>query len=387
LGSKVSSVKPSYDLFIFAGEASGDAIGSYLIDSLLELNPSLKIEAVAGPRMRKHPIQTLYPTEQFQVMGFIDVFKNLPKLLKLFKSIKSHLLKFPPQAIVLIDYPGFNLRLARHLRKFGYKNGLIQYVSPSVWAWKKGRIKTLCETLDLLLCIFPFEKKCFTNTSLHVEYIGHPLLAEMNKPSLPNPIPKLDKPLFTIFPGSRASEIKKNLPLQLKATVELHKGRYQLAISYANNSLLPLIQKEINQYPTENILLFSGQYNTYFMQKTAIAFATSGTITLELALHQVPTLVTYAMQPFDCFLAKYVFRIKLPHYCIANYVAESRIFPEFYGPDFNKKTLYKLLSFLLETPQERQLCKQKCLLVKKALYEPNPSLTAAQHVLNFIKNT
>lgn len=380
----MSSINSSYDLFIFAGEASGDAIGSKLIESLLQLNPSLKIGAVAGPLMRKYPIQTLYLMEEFQVMGFIDVVKNLPKILKLFKLIKTHLLEISPQAIVLIDYPGFNLKLASHLRKSGYKKTLIQYVAPSVWAWKKGRIKTLRETLDLLLCIFPFEKKCFDNTSLHVEYIGHPLLSEIHHTPIPSPLPTLNKPLFAIFPGSRVHEIKGNLPMQLKAAIELNKGRYQLAISYASSSLLPLIQKETNHYLTEDILIFSGEYNDYFMQNTAIAFATSGTITLELALHQVPTLVTYAMKSLDCFLVKYIFRVRLPHYCIANYTAESRIFPEFYGPHFNKEMIYETLAFMLDTPEELELCKQKCFLVKKALYQKAPSLEAANHILALI---
>ena len=384
MGSKVSSLNAPYDVFIFAGEASGDAIGAHLIQSLLQLNPSLKIGAVAGPLMRKHPIHTLYVMEEFQVMGFVDVIKNLPKLLKLFHQIKAHLLKASPQAIVLIDYPGFNLRLARHLRKCGYTKKLIQYVAPSVWAWKKGRIKTLSKTLDLLISIFPFEKKHFANTSLHVEYIGHPLLAISHPTILKKPLPRLTHPLLTIFPGSRVHEIKSNLPLQLQAAIALNKGRYQLAISYASISLLPFIQKEIDNYQDENILLFSGEHNAYYMQQTELAIATSGTITLELALHQVPTLVTYSMKSFDCFLAKHVFRIKLPHYCIVNYIAEARVFPEFYGPCFNQEMLYQTLSFMLDTPEELELCRQTCLLIPKFLCHNDPNLAAATLVLAFL---
>lgn len=374
------------DLFIFSGEASGDSIGTELLSSLLSLNPTLQITAVAGPKMREHPITTLLRMEEFQVMGFIDVIKALPKILKLFKFIKKTLLQSPPKAIVFIDYPGFNLRMAKHLRKSGFKGPLIHYVCPSVWAWKKGRVKPMAKYLDLLLSIFPFEKQCFANTTLHVEYIGHPLVSVIDSYEPRKDSPQFEKPLFSIFPGSRKKEVERNLPLQLKAAIDLTQDKYAIAISYTNENLRLLIEEEIKKYPSKHITLFPSQYNYDVMRQSSIAFATSGTITLELALHRVPTLVTYFITQGDLFLAKKIFRINLPHYCIANYTVNARIFPEFYGPDFNQDMIYETLQFMLSNPKELSLCKERCSLIRVALTKPTPSLQAAHLVIdNFIQ--
>lgn len=373
-----NSLKP-LELFIFAGETSGDRIGAELIQALLSMNPHLKITAVAGPSMRNLPITTFLEMEEFQVMGFIDVLKALPKILKLFKKIKNYLLKTSPQVIILIDYPGFNLRLARFLRKGGFKGFLIQYVCPSVWAWKKGRIQSMSHHLDLLLTLFPFEKQCFAHTNLHVEYVGHPL-ARTIRHHQPSPdFPKFTQPLFSIFPGSRVKEVERNLPLQLKAAIDLAYNDYTLVISCAHKTLLPLINHEILKYPAHTIHILHAKHNYDLMHHSAIAFATSGTITLELALHQVPTLVTYAMNSFDTFLAKKIFKINLPHYCIVNYTAHMRIFPEFFGPDFNQIQIYKTLSLMLNTPAELKKCKKECALFTHLL--KNEDNLAAQHIL------
>jgi lipid-A-disaccharide synthase len=370
------------DLFLFAGEASGDRLGAELLTALLDCHPHLSISAVAGPAMRVHPISVFLRMEEFQVMGFVDVFQSLPHLIRLFKKIKRYLLTCSPKAIVFIDYPGFNLRMAKHLRKAGFRGSLIHYVCPSVWAWKKNRIYSMSRDLDLLISLFPFEKNCFASTSLPVQYIGHPL-AETIDLYQAKPL-DLKTPIFSIFPGSRMKEIERNLPLQLKAAVELAAHEYSVAISCAHPDLLPLIQKEVAQYPAHLIHIIPGEHNYDLMHISSIAFATSGTITLELALHQVPTLVTYAMSAFDFFLAHYLLRIRLPHYCIANYTAGARIFPEFYGPYFNQTLIYETLSHWLSAPEKLKECQKKCLQMQKLVYRPRPSHTAAQHILDHI---
>ena len=142
------------DLFIFAGEMSGDLLGEQLLKSLFKIDPHLKVEGVAGPKMRALGMKTFLKMEEFEVMGFVDVFSSLPRLFKLFRRIKGHLLKNPPKKIVFIDYPGFNLRMAKALRKKKISSKLFQYVCPSVWAHGKGRIAKMEKTLDSLLTIF-----------------------------------------------------------------------------------------------------------------------------------------------------------------------------------------------------------------------------------------
>jgi lipid-A-disaccharide synthase len=379
-----STLDHASDLFIFCGESSGDSIGAELIQALLSLDASLKISSVAGPKMRSYPIHTFIPMEEFQVMGFVDVLKSLPKLIKLFKTIKHHLLKYPPKAVVLIDYPGFNLRMASHLRKAGFQGAIIQYVCPSVWAWKKKRIQQMTHSLDLLLCIFPFEKACFAHTSLPVDYVGHPLASHhphQEENSLL--LKEVNTPILSIFPGSRRKELERNFPLQLKAAAELSPDHYTLAVSCSQDAFKAFIEHERKKYPHKSIVLFSSQNNYTIMKKSTLALATSGTITLELALHGVPTLVTYGMSRFDIFLATHLFRIRLPHYCIANYIINQRMFPELYGPDFTYETLSKTLALWLKDTSILSMCKQQCDLVKTALYQEHPSLQAAQSILKY----
>ena len=163
------------DLFIATGEMSGDLHGAKLIHELLALQPNLQIGAVAGPKMRELPITEFFPMESLRVMGFIDVFLALPKLARQFFAIRNQILKLNPKAVVFIDYPGLHLRLARSLRKKGFKGKLVHFICPTVWAWGKKRIPQMGKTLDLLLTLFPFEKKCFAHTKLPVQYVGHPL--------------------------------------------------------------------------------------------------------------------------------------------------------------------------------------------------------------------
>ena len=150
------------DLFISSGEPSGDLQGSLLIEALLKERSSIRIGAVAGPRMRRLPIEPYFEMEQLSVMGFIDVIAAIPHLIRQFFQIRNKILELNPKAVVCIDYPGFHLRLEKSLRKKGYRGKLIHYISPTVWAWGKKRIPQMEKTLDLLLTIFPFEKKCFS---------------------------------------------------------------------------------------------------------------------------------------------------------------------------------------------------------------------------------
>jgi len=188
------------DLFIVAGEASGDQLGE---DLLQALKPSqLKIMGIGGPKMRAAGMETIFPMENLQVMGFIDVLFALPHLIRYFNKTVDAILKTRPKAVVTIDYPGFNLRLARTLRKKGFKGKICHYVCPSVWAWGKKRIGLMAKNLDLLLSILPFEQPLFAKTNLTVEYVGHPLVQKISVQENP------DLQLIAFFPGSRTKEIE-----------------------------------------------------------------------------------------------------------------------------------------------------------------------------------
>lgn len=320
------------DLFLFAGEASGDKLGAALTKKLLQKRPSLRIAGVGGKHMRQEGVYSLLKSESFQVMGFFDIFIALPRLAYLLWKVKKVILKTQPEVVVLIDYAEFNLLLAKRLRKSGYRGKIIQYVCPSIWAWRKKRKQTLEAYFDAVLCLFPFEPKLFSDSKLDAYFVGHPLVSQQRTPLNS----ASEKQTLAIFPGSRKSVIKRNLPLQIAAIEKLGlQEQFQIEISCAHRSLLELLES-----------ITQGRYRITppgdvqeLMQRAAYAISTSGTITLELALHKTPTVVTYKMHPLDIILARDVFKIILPHYCIVNIILEKSVFPELYGPMLSLESL------------------------------------------------
>lgn len=369
-----SSKSKSLDLFIAAGELSGDVHGANLIEALLKLNPELKIGAVAGPRMRKLPIQTLFRMEDLKVMGFTDVIAALPRLIWMFFSIRNQILKLNPKGVVFIDYPGLHLRLERHLRRKGFSGKLIHFICPTVWAWGKKRIPIMAENLDLLLTIFPFEKECFSNTGLKVEYVGHPLtlsVAEFR------PSNKFSGKILAIFPGSRKSEIEKNLPLQLQVARRLKALDPTLQIAISKT------QYEIDA-PDALIVEPEGHYE--LMRSCHLAIATSGTVALELALHKTPTVVCFAIDKRDVFIAQKIFKIHLPFYAMPNIIAETQVFPELFGPHFTEENLFFFAQKLWNEESARKTCIAECERVQKILGTTAASERAANLILSEIKN-
>jgi len=372
----------TFDIFIFAGETSGDKLGAHLLKEIKKKRPSLNIAAVAGKRMReKNPFLVL-KTEEFEVMGFFQVFLSFFSLIKKFFFLKRWILKNNPKILVFIDYPGFNLRLEKSLRKKGFSGKIIHYVCPTVWAWGKNRISQMEKTLDLLLILFPFEKRCFSKSLLKVQHVGHPLAFEIQ------PFSKTQKEKFGIglFPGSRKKEIENNLPLHLDAIKRLVKNRDNIDIylSISHEKFLPLIKKILIKFPSLKKLHLLEGGNYEIMKKIDIAIATSGTINLELAMHLIPTIVTYYINPIETFIGKNILKILLPFYCIVNICEQKEIFPELYGPNLTKERLFLLTKDLMEDNNSIQNCKDKCLQLKKNLYKPHPSEFAAKSILSLL---
>lgn len=363
------------DLFIFAGEASGDLHGEKLLKALYEKEPNLQVAAVAGPLMRAFKIDTVMEMEKFQVMGFVDVFLALPRLIKLFKAVKQAILEKKPKIVVTIDYPGFNLRLARALRKAGFTGKIIQYISPSVWAHGKGRIAFMAKHFDHLLSILPFEKQHFAKTALPVTYVGNPLTEEI---AARKPIPGL----IALFPGSRKKEIERNFPLYLDVARRLKEkhGDLTFAVSLASERYRKLLEDLMRQKG----VAFPLCADTKELFSTAsLAIAKSGTITLQLALHEIPTVVTYRISPLDLFIAKYLLRIKLPYYALPSIILGKEVFPELIGPAFTEKALFARISKLIQEKAAADSCRSSCLEVKKLL----GGKIAAQEAANLILKT
>lgn len=352
----------SCDFFVFAGEKSADLHGEKLLEALRATSPHLKISGVGGPLMRSKGMQCILPMEEFQVMGFIDVFLSLPKLMRQFYFVAREILRLNPRIVVTIDYPGFNLRLAKYLRKKGFKGKLVHFICPSVWAWGKKRIPLMAENLDMLLSILPFEKELFAHTKLPVHFVGHPLSERLKAYPYKTLTIASEKKILALFPGSRRKEIQRNLGAALDAARTLLNKHpdMQLAISVSEEKLRPMILSLLHEkgWKDHELTLVPPEFSYELMKASHLAIAKSGTVTLELALHRVPTVVIYAVSALDKIIAYDILRIRLPFYCLVNIIAKRELFPELIGP--------RLTPTALLAKSEEMLRKDKRLLTQTA---------------------
>jgi lipid-A-disaccharide synthase len=380
----------SVRLFLFAGEHSGDLHGSHLMKRLKERNLPLHISGVGGPLMRSQGMDCLYPMEEFAVMGFSDVLSSLPKLVQRFYSIRHAILTKPPAVLVLIDYPGFNLRLAHSLRKRGFQGRILHYISPSIWAHGKKRRDVMCQSLDLLLTIYPFEASYFEDTSLKVEYVGNPLWEyiqlhtydELWKKTLG--IPE-SAPLLALFPGSRAGEIKRNFLPMFQAALQLkqHHSEIILLISEAHPEARRLVQEAVVDSPLRlgrDLFLVPPSFTYEMMRASRCAIAKSGTVTLELALHACPSVVIYKLTLLNRWIAQYCLRLNLPYYCIVNILANSFVFPELIEREFSATDIFQELLPLFTEGEERRRCLMACQEITALLKTRPASERAAELV-------
>lgn len=245
------------------------------------------------------------------------------------------------------------------------------------------------KSLDKLLTILPFEPDSFSKEKLDVEYVGHPLISRIEEHSYDSEWHTLygiseNQPILSLFPGSRKKELERNLPLQIQAAKNLLKERKDLLIvvSCSDDKFLPFIKQHID----DSIKIIPSKHNYELMRDSHMALATSGTITLELALHLVPTVVTFAIDPFDVFLAQKIFRINLPHYSLTNILGKKEIFPELFGPLLTEKNLENKAKEFLLSQFKRNHCIEECRRLQYILGTQDASHEAAKAILKITKN-
>lgn len=350
------------NLFFLAGETSGDRIGALL---LKELKGEGEFWGVGGEKMRAQGLKPLLYTEEFALMGVTDTLLSLPKIFRQFYLIQDAILSKKPDGVILIDYPGFNLRLAKALRKKGYRGKIIQYVSPTIWAWGKERLKTMEKALDLVLLIFPFEEELFIQSQLSAVYVGNPIVESILSHTYEEEWHKgfgIRRPneLVALFPGSRKQEVEQNLPLQLEAAelfLERHEG-VEFALSFAHEESLPEIKRMVRESRLKediNLFLIPKHFSFELMRDARVALAKSGSVTLELALHQTPSVVTYKVSSINRFIAKNILKLSIKHFCIVNILKQREVFPERIAVEATAEELVLELEKLWNGPK-REAC-------------------------------
>jgi lipid-A-disaccharide synthase len=361
--------------YIIAGEASGDLHGSNLIKELKKLDGGAVIRCWGGDKMQQAGGELVKHYRDLAFMGFTEVLMNLPTIFRNLKFCKQDILEFKPDALVLIDYPGFNLRIAKWAKEQGLK--VIFYISPQVWAWKENRVKMMKQCIDKMLVILPFEKDYFKNRwNWDVEYVGHPLV-EVIESEKQSGSEGMGKPVVALLPGSRKQEILKKLPIMLQVTPSFESVHFIVAkapaieLSFYNELLQP--------YPDVSVT-----DRTYELLKTAeAALVTSGTATLETALFAVPEVVCYKGSAISYQIAKRVIRVK--YISLVNLIMDKLVVKELIQDELTPSNLTKELNDILFNPDRRKEIEMDYATLKKLLAQGgNASANAARSIIAFL---
>ena len=339
--------------YIIAGEASGDLHGANLIASLKKKDPRAKIRAWGGNLMKKQGATLVKHYRDLAFMGFVEVLLHLRTILRNLRLCKRDIMRFKPDAIILIDYPGFNMKIAKFAHKHGIK--VYYYISPQVWAWKKRRVHTIKEVVDKMLVILPFEKDFYDEYRVDAHFVGHPLLDELSKVRYINKNNfirqnKLNskKEIIALLPGSRKQEVSRMLEVMLKVVDKF--PEYQFVIGCA-----PSLPEEYYKslIGNENVqLVFNKTYQ--LLQVASAALVTSGTATLETALFYVPEVVCYKGNKISYLIAKNLVKVK--YISLVNLIMDKPVVKELIQNDLTPENVETELKLLLTNHKvQRQL--------------------------------
>lgn len=365
--------------YVIAGEASGDLHGSNLMKAMLQEHPECDFRFWGGDEMSKAGGTRVKHIKELAFMGFVEVLMNLRTILGNLKFCKNDILQYKPDALILIDYPGFNLRIAEWAHEQGIK--VIYYISPQVWAWKQNRVHTIKKVVDEMYVILPFEQDFYKQFNFEVTYIGHPLLdaieqykaqtSETNffeRNGLPN------SPVIAVLPGSRKQEVKKKLPIMLEAVKEL-KG-YQVIVAGAPSLDASFYQSFLQEYSNVSIV-HSQTYD--LLSHAEAAIVTSGTATLETALFEVPEVVCYIGSPISYLIAKQLIKIKF--ISLVNLIMDREVVKELIQKECNPASIRQELNLLVIGGAKREQMLADYKTMKEILGGGGASKKIAQSVL------
>jgi lipid-A-disaccharide synthase len=322
--------------FIIAGEASGDLHASNLVKEIKKFDATPIFEGVGGDLMKAENVNLLFGLDRLAFMGFYEVLKNLRTIRRNFKEVKQAILHFKPDVIILIDYPGFNLRMAKWCKQNGFK--VAYYIAPQIWAWKENRVEIIKKYVDLVLCILPFEKAFYDKhqyTNAH--FVGHPLL-DCNFEQNHELIEINKQKIVALLPGSRKQEINSLLPLMLETAQEFPNERFVITGITRLQDLYPTI------LPDNVSIVFDKTHQTLQYSKSAIVC--SGTATLETALFNVPQMVIYKTSWLNYQIGKRLAKVKF--ISLPNLIADEKIVEEFIQNDCNAQQIKHELNKLLD---------------------------------------
>lgn len=356
--------KPALTFFVVAGEESGDIHGAKLIQSLKTIYPNSSFVGHGGDRMKNEGMDIIEHINSLAMMGFTEVVKHLPYMLNVMGKTIQAIEQLKPDRIILIDYPGFNLRLAKRLRFFPVP--ITYFILPQVWAWKEKRIQILKKYVNQCLCIFPFEQKWFEDRGIVSQYPGHPF----SEPFIPEENRTqffsrhgLDEtlPLVVLLPGSRQQEVDRHWNIFLATVDQIKKHIPESQFCVAKTT-------HVNLNPLPNYIKVESHKTQYAILYADCALASSGTATLECAVRDTPVIVCYKMSLFSWMILKRF--VHVPFASMVNLIANKKIVPEFLQTAMNPKSLSEAILPLIKPTPERKKMLQSFETVRRSLGLP-----------------
>ena len=365
--------------YIIAGEASGDLHASNLISGIRQRDPEAVFRGFGGDKMRDKGVQLFRHYRETAYMGFLEVVRHLRKILKNIEQCKEDIQAFQPDCVILVDYPGFNLRIAPFVKGIGVK--VIYYISPQLWAWKSSRIRIIKASVDQLYVILPFEKEFYKKYHYDATYNGHPLLDEIQRKTKDPDFIRRNNlngdPVIGILPGSRKQEIAVKLPVMLSLAKQYPKFQFLVACAPSiEKSFYEKFAREFNVH-----YLYNQTYD--ILQHSEAALVTSGTATLETALFNVPEIVCYKGSVISYLIARRLVKIK--YISLVNLIADKEVVPELIQFKFNEKNLKAHFERLVFNDDYRREMRENFAAVRSMLGESGASDKTAEQIVTYLR--
>ncbi|MGO8813564.1 MAG: lipid-A-disaccharide synthase [Terriglobia bacterium] len=348
---------PECQIMIVAGERSGDIYGAALARALQVRLPGVEVFGCGGEAMRQASVDTVVDSHQISVAGITEVIRGIPRVYRAFHQLLAEVDHRRPQLAILIDFPDFNLRMARQLKKRGIP--VVYFVSPQVWAWRKGRVETLKKRIAKMIVIFDFEEEIYRQAGVPVEYVGHPLV-DMMRPHLSREEffaqigLDASRETIALLPGSRQKEVTANLPVMLDAATRLTRHRkLQFVIAAAPTIDSAWLETTLLKRYAGGATVRVAANATYdALQHCEVAVIASGTATLEAALRERPMVVVYRVSALTWLVGKLL--VNVPYYCMVNILAKKELVPELMQDNFNAVNVAGRVEYLLNHPEARE---------------------------------
>ena len=372
-------------ILISAGEASGDIHAAAVAAAIKQLEPEAEVFGMGGEALRQAGAEVLFDIKDHGVMGFVEVVRKLPDLFQLRDDFEKLMDERKPDCLITVDYPGFNMKLA----KLAHDKGIpvVSYIAPSAWAWNKGRAKKVAKIVDKVACIFPFEYDVYKEAGAAVEFVGHPLV-DIVHPTMERTAAEKwagkqpGRKLILLMPGSRLMEIEKSLPVLLEAAklIKHQLPEVDFILPRAGTIPVELLQKHIARSGVAVKLTEGHNYDLFSIAD--LALATSGTVTLEAALCGLGSVIVYRTSPVTYFIARMV--VNIPHIGLPNIVAGREVLPELLQGDFTPEKVAQEAVKLMEPARHAQL-QQDLAYVKERLGGSGAVQRVAELVLRMAK--